>query len=658
MPHRALRFGATALALVAALAVAIVLFPWNAARGPIGRLVSTHLERDVTLGSLAVHWGRPVRVTVTDLAIASLPWAQEQPMLTAREAVLWFTLPSLLRMAPVRVALADARVALERNAEGEDNWHLGASRAPIGNVTVDRGTVRYVDARARADVTLALQSEAPAGGAAPALRFEGKGKLRDESLVLTGTSEGLEALQDATDPFRLAFVARTGTTRIEFDGTVVPSDVENLRGALHLTGPDLARLYPLVPTPLPWTPPYDLRGQLAHTSGRWEYRGLVGRIGDSNLKGDLVVDKSSGRAATRAEFTSTRLDTRDLGGFIGLPPGEADKRARSPSQRKAVQRREASGRALPDQPLELARLREHDVDLRFRGTGVTWSRIPLDSVATHLVLKDGVLRFDPLDLGLASGRVTAKITIDATRDAPQAQAEVEARNVELKRIFPQLASPKGTAGRFGGRMQVRSQGTSVAQMLAAMNGDAALIMRGGEASTLALLLSNLDLANAAALLMRGDETAEVHCAVAAMQIERGIATPDLFVVDTSAEVITAAGGIDFRNELYDLHLKAQSKRPSLLALRGPIVIGGTFRDPDVHPSVGPVAARVGAAIGLGVLAPPLALLPLVDFGGAQDVDCRRLLQDARQADDAVPPAGAANAAKRPKPAAPARATRR
>jgi len=649
LSHRALRYGAIALALVALLALVVAFFPWNAARGPIGRLVSSHMQREVTLGGLAVHWGRPIRVTVSDLVIANLPWAQEQPMLAAQQAVLWFTLPSLLRLSPVRLEFADARLALERKADGENNWHLDGARAPIGNVWVDRGTVRYRDERASADVTLALQSQAPAGGGAPTLRFGGKGTLRDEALTLEGTSEGLAELQDSTDPFRLAFVAQADGTRIAFEGTVVPADVENLHGALHLAGPDLARLYPLVPTPLPWTPPYDVRGQLTHSNGRWEYRGLAGRVGDSNLKGDLVIDKTSGRAATRAEFTSTKLDSKDLGGFIGLPPGEADKRARSPAQRKALQRRAASGRALPDQPLELARLRDHDVDLTFRGTGVTWSTIPLDSVALHLVLKDGVMRFDPLDLGLASGRVSARIAVDATHDAPRAQAQVEARNVELKRIFPKLASPKGTAGRVGGRMQLRAQGKSVAQMLAAMDGEAALIMRGGEASTLALLMSNLDLANAATLLLRGDETAEVRCAVATMRVAHGVATPEVFVVDTSAEVITATGGIDFRNERYDLHLKAQSKKPSLLALRGPIVIGGSFRNPAVHPEVAPVAARVGAAIGLGVLAPPLALLPLVDFGGAEDVDCGGLMQHARQRNDAAndaPPARATPARAR------------
>ena len=40
-------------------------------------------------------------------------------------------------------------------------------------------------------------------------------------------------------------------------------------------------------------------------------------------------------------------------------------------------------------------------------------------------------------------------------------------------------------------------------------------------------------------------------------------------------------------------------------------------------------ARIGASVGLGVLAPPLALLPLIDLGDAPDADCRSLYQDAR-----------------------------
>jgi AsmA family protein len=117
------------------------------------------------------------------------------------------------------------------------------------------------------------------------------------------------------------------------------------------------------------------------------------------------------------------------------------------------------------------------------------------------------------------------------------------------------------------------------------------------------------------------------------------------VIDTSAELIRGQGSIDFRNEKYDLQLEADSKKPSILALRGPVVIGGTFGSPVVRPAVGQAVARVGAAVGLGILAPPLALLPLIDLGDAPETDCRKLYQDARIASDTKKPVARQSAGK-------------
>jgi hypothetical protein len=46
--------------------------------------------------------------------------------------------------------------------------------------------------------------------------------------------------------------------------------------------------------------------------------------------------------------------------------------------------------------------------------------------------------------------------------------------------------------------------------------------------------------------------------------------------------------------------------------------------------MGPVAARVGASVALGVALTPLAaLLPLIDVGGHADADCGALIQEAQ-----------------------------
>ena len=127
-----------------------------------------------------------------------------------------------------------------------------------------------------------------------------------------------------------------------------------------------------------------------------------------------------------------------------------------------------------------------------------------------------------------------------------------------------------------------------------------------------------------------DANSPIRCVVSDFLAENGNMTALTLVMDTEAEKILGEGSVNFATERYDLRLNAKSKRTSLLALRGPIIGEGTFKSPQVHPAVGPIATRVGTSVALGVAATPLAaLLPLIDFGGAIDADCQGLMQDAK-----------------------------
>jgi len=624
------RYAVVSLGILAVVALLVAFFPWNWLRGPIASMASSHLQRSVAIGHLDVDWGLPTRITLDDVTIGNAEWSKTQPMATFPRIVFNFRIPSLLRLTPDLALLTRPDVLLERNAAGEANWRFddaaGRTGAAFGAIDVDSGRVRYRDALLPASVDATLQTDA---ASSRPLKFAGRGTLRGDPFQIEGTSEGIAELRRVNAPYRLAIRARAGATSMTFDGTAVPASLENAEGTLHLKGPDLSRLYPIVPSPLPWTPPYDLTGNLRHANDQWIFRGITGTVGDSDLAGDFTVDVSKKRHLTTADLTSRKMNYKDLGGFIGLPPGESSRSVRTVEQQLEARKRATTNHVLPDRPFSLARLRDHDLDLKFRGTSFKWETVPIDQVVTHIVLKDGIMRFEPLDFGIADGHVVSNITLDANKDVPTAQAKIEARNVELKRIFPQLASPNGSAGRFGGRAQFRAQGNNVAELFASAEGEAAVAMRGGESSTLRLVLTNIDLARAAQLLIGGDETAAIHCAVGAFHARNGVLTPDLFVVDTSAELITGSGSVDFRTEQYDLHLKANSKTPSILALKGPVVIGGTFKTPAVRPEMGPLMARIGASVGLGVLAGPLALLPLIDLGDAPNADCKALYQDAR-----------------------------
>jgi len=249
----------------------------------------------------------------------------------------------------------------------------------------------------------------------------------------------------------------------------------------------------------------------------------------------------------------------------------------------------------------------------------------------HLKLTDGVLKLDPLNFGLAGGNVVSNIVLDASQDVIRTDADATVRNLEVKRLMPKLKEGAGSAGKLGGRIKLATKGNSIAQMAASANGELALIMGQGRMSTIALVLTNLDLANAVKYVVRGNPNAPVYCAVINASAKDGMVAPNIFVIDSSEEKITGEGFVDLKTEEYKLRLVAHSKKLSLVALRGPINITGTFKDPTVMPEVRQLALRAGAAIALGaLLTPPAALLALIDPGGAKDSNCAGLVNEAQQ----------------------------
>ncbi|HYJ17676.1 MAG TPA: AsmA family protein, partial [Burkholderiales bacterium] len=86
-------------------------------------------------------------------------------------------------------------------------------------------------------------------------------------------------------------------------------------------------------------------------------------------------------------------------------------------------------------------------------------------------------------------------------------------------------------------------------------------------------------------------------------------------------VMVGEGSVDMRDEKLALKLKPKPKDLSPVTLRSPLRIAGTLGSPTVFPEPAPIAARLAAAAALYVLAPPAALLALVETGPGKDTDC-------------------------------------
>src|SRR6185503_9796191 len=259
----------------------------------------------------------------------------------------------------------------------------------------------------------------------------------------------------------------------------------------------------------------------------------------------------------------------------------------------------------------------------------------IDAMNAHLKLKNGVLRIDPLDVGLAGGRMTGNIELDARRNPIATQTNVRLQDVEVPKLMPRI-SPKGF-GRIAGQARLEGRGNSVAKMLATADGEVGAVMGSGAMSNLVLELAGLDVAESLILMLSKDKTVPVRCAYTDLAVADGVATAQSMALDTPDTVIVGSGTIDLADERLDLELKARPKDISPVSLRGPLDVDGTFKDPGFHPQPVRLAGRVAAAAALFAITPPAALLALFETGPGKDLDCAGKTKAVAQVGAVTPP---------------------
>ncbi|MDB5864192.1 MAG: rane protein [Betaproteobacteria bacterium] len=412
-----------------------------------------------------------------------------------------------------------------------------------------------------------------------------------------------------------------GQTHATAKGTVHdPAQMEAMDLQLTLAGASLDELYKIVGVPLPPTPAYRINGRLVHTGALWELRQFAGAVGDSDLSGNFLVDRGRAPQMMKADLTSKRLDLADLAGFIGAEKTATGKVA-TPN----------TARVLPDTPYNLEKLKAADADIRFQGKQVLTEKLPIDDMSAHLIVKNGVLTLAPLNFGVAGGRLVSDITLDGSGSLIASRADIRVQSLQLARLVPQLKIAKASVGEMDGRVRLAARGNSIAAMLGTANGDTSLVVGEGEVSDLLLRLSNLDVANTLLVLLRGDRNIPIRCMVADLAWENGVMHPRQFIFDTQHTTLVGEGKANFADETLDMRLVAKPKGKSLVSLRGPINVRGTFANPSVMPDLKRLSVRGAAAVALSVVATPLAaIVPFVQLGNGQDVQCGPLVETAKR----------------------------
>lgn len=598
--------------------VALLFLDWNALRSTVNEHASDAAGREVEIvGDLKVDvWSWTPSVEAHDVVFGNADWAEgeagDNDMVRISEAYVRLRLMPLFagRLEIEELRLIEPEILLERRGE-EENWDLaGDSAAEVAleatspddrsdfpvlkQVDVKNAVIRFRDEGMDEPVEVQLaRLSIAAGSYEDPVHLEAEGAYLGKDFSLEADGASFERFREDDQPYELKLAATIGNTQFTAEGSLQePVKLTGVDARLSLEGESLVELFELLKLPLPDSPPYTLSGRLTREDDVWALKGFDGRLGESDMGGDVAVDTGGERPLLTADLSSESFRIEDIDGFWGGDDGESDGKSETAA--------EANAHLLSDAPISLPKMRGMDARVHFEGKAVQTGSLRLEDIATDLTLEDGLLTLAPLELGLAEGRIAAALTLDGREEVPVMKGDVTVEGLDINALMALLGEEGAATGLLQGRVKLSTRGGSMRALGANANGEGALIMSGGRIENLILELIALDLQEAAGQWLTGDDsTVEVLCLAMPTKIENGRFQAQPWILDSTDALVTIDGYVDLDSETVDIELEPHPKDFSLFNYLTSIHITGDLvaREVTTDPleAAGKVALKALAA---------------------------------------------------------------
>jgi uncharacterized protein involved in outer membrane biogenesis len=647
------------LLLIAVIIIVILTFDWNRLKPTINQRVSDATGRVFEIrGDLTVDWKRAEdesgwhswipwpQPSARDIVLSNPDWAKTGPQMITLKQVTFSINPWPLLEKKVVLHELDVdglTAGIERTTDGKNNWTFKKSEGEpsawtveFGKVVVKQAALRYLDPNIKLDLKATAQTLSDNNPKGYGLQFTAGGTYNNAPITGSGKTGGILSLKDKGSIFPVMANLHVGKNAIGVEGTITqPTAVTAIDLNMSLAGASMANLYPLTGVLLPDTPPYATKGRLiGHLNANgsdWTYEKFTGKVGESDLAGTLEYIVQKPRPLLRGALVSNQLRLEDLG-----PTVKADTNAEKKNRgAKAVQ---PDAKALPVEQFTTDKWDALDADVKFTGRKIIRdAALPIDDLVTEIHMKDKVLSLTPLNFGVAGGDLTSNITLNGQSNVIQAQIKTAARHLKIKQLFPTLDSMQASIGEVNADASLSGTGNSIAAMMASANGEVKAAVTEGTISKFILEAAGLNVPNAVFAKLFGDKQVQMNCLANEFDVKSGVMQTKYFVMDTTDAVVTVDGNINLSTEEMALDVRPKTKGVRIISLRSPLYVKGTFKNPDIGLYKGALIAKTGGAIALGAVAPLAAIVPLINPGRTDAVDCAKLLADYKQKPKAPPP---------------------
>ncbi|WP_029605984.1 AsmA family protein [Kozakia baliensis] len=635
--HPILRtLGIILAAFVFLIVLLIIFWRWDWFVPTINRRMTAALHRPATISHLHVHLGFVTTVTVDDLDIKQPEGfeKEKEDFASAKHitvsANVWRYITGHGIALPL-IAVDTPRGDIVSRLDGQNNYSFSSDKdkssssssgdlsslPKIGEVRINDGDVRLALAKMNTDMRVLMHTTPPKGDDEGSIVIDLKGRYAQAPINGHIVGGSLLTLTNETRPYPIDGRLANGPTYVTLRGVV--NDPLHFKGTnldLHFAGPDMALLYALTAIPIPHTPAYNVTGKLNYTAARIRFDNFEGRMGSSDIGGNIAVDPRAKPINVDARLHSHRVDLADLGGFIGAKPDKDESKANT-----------ASNQILPDQKINVPKLNAVNAHLTYHGDHIENKKMPLDNIDTDIVIQDGAIDVKHLNFAVGNGTLAMAATLNPAKNEEFAtKLRVDVSRLSIQRLMQSTGTFKGE-GTLGGHITLTSTGNSVANLVANGDGGITLVVdHGGDVSALLPDLMGLKVGSAILSALGIPQRSDLQCFIADMPLRQGIIRTNSMLLQTSNTRTIGGGIINMRNDTLDYHVDTRSTGLNVLSFPGRVNISGPIKSPTIMPGA-EIIGRAAATAALAVVFPPAVLLPTIQFGVGKGSVCEQALAE-------------------------------
>jgi hypothetical protein len=394
-----------------------------------------------------------------------------------------------------------------------------------------------------------------------------------------------------------AALGRKDSLALAIKGTIKhPLDGQGTDLVITAEGENLAGLNKALALGLPTVGPFKGSAHLSDQARLWRLADLRATLGHSDVSGEASLKLGGARPMVAAHLSSAALHLGEIIGGHG-------------AEKPAAETPDA--RVFSDAPLPLTTLRGTDLDLAWKIDRLSDDQLVAQQVELDARVADGRLTVTPSIANLGGGKVSAKLTLDASGKVAQAGLSLNAEQIGLGEVLKGLdLTPALHGARSDLRANLHGSGNSLRSIMARLEGDTALVADQGKVEGTNAEALVVDVLHQLAPWNDAKDT-DMRCLVSHFVINDGLAKSEVLLFDTARMTVSGQGSVNLANESLDLSLAPKPKEPSLLSLAVPLDLGGTLAEPTVTTDKGAIVKGVAGTIGGVALGPLGILVPLL-----------------------------------------------